>query len=223
MAAKHTSDSTPTPRTRRHRASGAARRDALLGATVEVVAAQGMAGVTHRSVTEQAGVPLATISYFFESIGDLAEEALRVFAAERVTALSALNETLATHELDFDRMAALFAASAASNRTQSMAMFEAFLDAGRRVEHRSTVAAALAALRQVATTALATAGASEPEKAAESYAALVDGFALHALTRENQEVDRAGLHRAIRAMYLGELVEAGRIEEAVRLSAAGPE
>ncbi|WP_069162415.1 TetR/AcrR family transcriptional regulator [Nocardia altamirensis] len=210
------------PRARRHRASSTARRDALLAATVEVVAERGMAGVTHRAVTEQAGVPLATISYFFESIDELAAEALRVFTAERVRVMSSLNTVLATQQLDFAGMAALFAGAAAANRTQSMAIFEAYLQAGRHPEHRAMVADALAALRQVATTALTAVGATDPEGAAESYAALVDGYAMHALTRENLEVDRVGLQRAIRALFLGELVEAGRIEEAAQLSGAYP-
>ncbi|WP_433662290.1 TetR/AcrR family transcriptional regulator [Nocardia sp. CA-128927] len=224
MAANHPSDpnQATAPKARKHRASGTARRDALLAATVEVVADRGMAGVTHRTVTEQAGVPLATISYFFESIDDLAAEALRVFTAERVKVMSSLSDVLSGQPLDLPELASLVANSAAANRTQSMAIFEAFLHAGRRPDQRAMVAAALAALRQVATTALTAAGASDPEGAAESYAALVDGFAMHALTHETQQVDRVGLHRAIRALFLGELVEAGRLEEAAQLAAAQP-
>ena len=44
---------TPRPRSQ-------PRRDALLDAAVEVVGKHGLAGTTHRSVTEAAGVPLAT-------------------------------------------------------------------------------------------------------------------------------------------------------------------
>src|SRR5262245_47489108 len=59
------------------------RRDALLDAAVEVVGEQGMAGTTHRSVTEAAGVPLATASYYFSSIGELVAEALTRFVHAR--------------------------------------------------------------------------------------------------------------------------------------------
>ncbi|WP_107655935.1 TetR/AcrR family transcriptional regulator [Nocardia suismassiliense] len=206
------------PRARKHRAAGAARRDALLRATVEVAAERGMAGVTHRTVTEHAGVPLATISYFFESIDALATEALRVFTAERVQALTSLNDALAAQQYEFEDMASLFADATATDRTQSMAIFEAFLHAGRNPAQRKAVGEALAALQRVAATALRAAGASDPEGAAESFVALVDGFAMHALAEETQQVDRVGLRRAARALFLGELVAAGRIEDAVRLS-----
>ncbi|MFB8281307.1 TetR/AcrR family transcriptional regulator [Nocardia colli] len=209
----------PTARTRRHRAAGTARRDALVQATVAVVAEQGMAGVTHRAVTERAGVPLATISYFFESIDALAEEALRVFIAERVRVLTALSDALATTDHDIADLATLFADAAAADRTQSMAMIEAVLHAGRHPAHRTAVAAALDALRQVAVTTLRAAGANDPEATAESFVALIDGFALHALAAETQQVDRIALRRAIQALFLGELVAAGRIEDAIHLAA----
>ncbi|MFI9408131.1 hypothetical protein [Nocardia sp. NPDC052316] len=101
-------------------------------------------------------------------------------------------------------------------------MLEDFLHAGRHPEQRDAVAEALAALQRVAASALGAAGASDPQGAAESFVALVDGFALHALAEHTKQVDRAGLRRAARTMFLGELVEAGRVEEAVRLSAAEP-
>ncbi|MFK0249563.1 TetR/AcrR family transcriptional regulator [Amycolatopsis azurea] len=60
------------------------RRDALLKATVEIVAEAGVAGATHRAVTERAGLPLSTVSYYFPSIGALVAEALQEFARQRV-------------------------------------------------------------------------------------------------------------------------------------------
>src|SRR4051794_18825331 len=70
------------------------RREALLKAAVEVVGTQGLAGTTHRSVTEAAGVPLATASYYFSSIGELVAEALREFVQRRAAemAVPALGE-----------------------------------------------------------------------------------------------------------------------------------
>ncbi|MFI6166286.1 TetR/AcrR family transcriptional regulator [Nocardia sp. NPDC051052] len=209
----------PAAHARRHRAAGVARRDALVRATVEVVAEQGMAGVTHRAVTERAEVPLATISYFFESIDALAAEALRVFIAERVRVLTALNDALTAADHDITDMPTLFADAVAADRTQTMAMIEAMLHAGRHPAQRGAVAEALAALRRVAVTALGAAGASDPEGAAESFVALIDGFALHALAAETQQVDRKALCRAIQSLFLGELIGAGRIEDAVRLAA----
>src|SRR5262249_13965204 len=65
------------------------RRDALLAAAVEVVGTEGLAGTTHRAVTEAAGVPLATASYYFSSIGELVAEALREFVQRRAAEMMA--------------------------------------------------------------------------------------------------------------------------------------
>lgn len=63
------------------------RREALLRAAIEVVGERGLAGVTHRAVTERAGVPLTSASYYFGSIDELVFEALRGFAEQRTQRL----------------------------------------------------------------------------------------------------------------------------------------
>ena len=70
-----------------HRASGQARRAALLEAAVEVIAEQGVAGATHRAVAARAGMPTSTTSYFFSSLDELmAQIASDILCAERVFA-----------------------------------------------------------------------------------------------------------------------------------------
>ena len=50
---------------------GEARRDAILRATLEVIAAHGTDGVTHRAVAARAGVPLSATTYWVSSRDDL--------------------------------------------------------------------------------------------------------------------------------------------------------
>jgi TetR/AcrR family transcriptional regulator, regulator of biofilm formation and stress response len=69
---------TPRPR-------GAARREALLEAVLRIVADVGADAVTHRRVAEEAGLPLASTTYWFDSKEHLLTEALE-WAAERDTA-----------------------------------------------------------------------------------------------------------------------------------------
>ena len=64
-------------------AKGNRRRQALLRAAVDVIAEKGYAGVTHRAVADQAGVPVASTSYFFSSIHELTREAAAQYQAER--------------------------------------------------------------------------------------------------------------------------------------------
>ncbi|MFD1052014.1 TetR/AcrR family transcriptional regulator, partial [Kibdelosporangium lantanae] len=72
------------------------RRDALLAATVRVVGERGVGGTTHRAVTEEAGVPLATASYYFSSIGELIAQALTAFVKERAEEVALRDENVST-------------------------------------------------------------------------------------------------------------------------------
>ncbi len=71
----------PAPRNP-SRPRGAARREALLVATLRLVGEVGADVITHRRVAEAAGLPLASTTYWFESKEHLLTAALQ-FAAER--------------------------------------------------------------------------------------------------------------------------------------------
>jgi DNA-binding transcriptional regulator YbjK len=206
---------------RRHRPSAQARREALLQAAVEVAAERGVAGTTHRAVTERAGLPLATASYFFASIDALVAEALRTFVADEAARLEAIAEQL---DRDGDRpddlAAALSEASMPSGPLPwALAQFEAYLQAARDGAMRPPVADALAAYEHVAELALTAAGASADAAAgaAPAFNALADGFALHRLARP-QAGDVASLQRALRLLFLGLLVEQGELDRAAALA-----
>jgi DNA-binding transcriptional regulator YbjK len=205
---------------RAHQARAQARRNALLRATVEVAAQRGVAGVTHRAVTERAGVPLATVSYFFESIADLAAEAIRTYTAADVAMLSALAGELAQLERSPDEIAAAFALAVAPRWPDTMAMFEAYLSAARSSDVRDAVAEALSTVRHVAAVAARAAGAPDPDAIANALVALAHGFALHQLAVPGS-VDADDVRRAARTMLLGHLVETGHARLATRLARSG--
>lgn len=56
------------------------RRDRLVDATVAVIAARGVAGLTHRAVADAAGVPLGSTTYHLGSRDELLGAALRAAA-----------------------------------------------------------------------------------------------------------------------------------------------
>ena len=60
---------------------GAARRRALLEATVRVIGRGGIAAVDHRAVAAEAGVPLGSTTSSFESKGDMDAQALQHVAS----------------------------------------------------------------------------------------------------------------------------------------------
>lgn len=52
------------------------RRDRIVSAVLDLVAEHGMAGVSHRSVAQAAGVPLGSTTYYFDSLDELLAGAL---------------------------------------------------------------------------------------------------------------------------------------------------
>jgi len=210
---------------RRHRPPAQARRDALLRAAVEVAAERGTAGTTHRAVTERAGLPLATVSYFFASIDELVAEALRTHVAAEAARLEALADRFGSDERSLQEMAGAFSQAAMPDGPLpwALAQFEAYLQAARDDPLRAPVADALAVYEQVAEAALVAAGApaAAADDAARAFSALADGFALHHLARPRAD-DVDALSRALRLLFLGLLVEDGQMASAAALAAAGP-
>lgn len=205
---------------REHRQRSLERRDALVRAAVEVAAEQGTAGVTHRAVTERAGLPLASASYFWTSISDLAAEALETSVAAHTEALDSLAAALAGEAHTPDEVGAAVAAATQPRLPETLAQFEAYLSAARTPEMRPAVTASIAAFERVAAAALAAAGLPDPDAAAAAFLALTDGNALHHLARGVTGAEATEpLRVAFRAMYLGFLVQQGRADEAVELAA----
>ncbi|MFT4295711.1 MAG: TetR family transcriptional regulator [Micropruina sp.] len=68
------------------------RRDRIVDAALEVIAAHGVAGTSHRKVAAAAGVPLGSMTYYFAGMDELLHDAFDRFAdrgvarfAERMT------------------------------------------------------------------------------------------------------------------------------------------
>jgi len=204
---------------RQHRARGQARRDALLRAAVEVAAERGAAGITHRAVTQKAGVPLATASYFFTSIDELADEALRTFAAESIAALNGLTTLLAEVNETPNGIAKLVSQAVAPDLRVTLAQMEAYLHSARTPGAlREAVADTIDAFYGVAVAAARAAGSPQPERIARTLVAVIDGLTLHHLAAPRDDW-RLEVESAIRTLFLGHLVELGRADEAERISA----
>lgn len=58
------------------------RRERILQAALDLIAEQGVAGMTYRSVSARADVPLGSMTYHFESRDLLLEAAFRSFVAD---------------------------------------------------------------------------------------------------------------------------------------------
>ncbi|MEU9329958.1 TetR family transcriptional regulator [Streptomyces canus] len=58
------------------------RRDRIKQATLELIAADGVHTVTHRKVADRAGVPLGSVTYYFDTLDTLLVEAFTVLRDE---------------------------------------------------------------------------------------------------------------------------------------------
>ena len=78
-------------------------REAIVTATVRIVAREGVAAVTHRRVAAEAEVALSSTTWHFATKADILEAALRWTAAREVEGIGAIADRLT--DTDFDASA----------------------------------------------------------------------------------------------------------------------
>lgn len=185
------------------------RRELLLRAAVELLADGGPRAVTHRAVAARAGVPQASTTYYFESIQQLTDEALRLHLSERKSELQAMIASASGKGQTTEEIARLLSAMLITrSREIAIAQFEVYMQAGRNPELRPHVVETLAAFEHVAASVLAFLGARDPERAAPVFVALIDGFLLHRVARPEQErQDAEGLFEAMRALFIAYVMD----------------
>jgi TetR/AcrR family transcriptional regulator, regulator of biofilm formation and stress response len=125
---------------------------------------------------EEAGVPLASTTYYFDSLDDLLDGALQLFVDEEAGRLTALVERLEGHELPPVEIARLFQAELEPD----VAQFELYAEAARRPHLREVARRSIELYATVAATALRAAGLGEPAINPRAFVALFDGYGLHA-------------------------------------------
>jgi TetR/AcrR family transcriptional regulator, regulator of biofilm formation and stress response len=186
-----------------------ARREALLRAAVGLLAEGGVRAVTHRAVADRARVPLAATTYYFASIQQLTEEALRLHVTERVGELQGLAESAATGSRTAEQVAGRFVeALLARDRDATIAQFEVYLEAARNPALRQCVAEALDAFERLAHGALSALGARRPAEAAAAFVAVINGFALNGLARpRSPEADGAALLDTLRSLFIIQIMD----------------
>ncbi|WP_022917093.1 TetR/AcrR family transcriptional regulator [Ruania albidiflava] len=121
------------------------RRRALADAAIELLAAEGSHGLTHRAVERAAGVPAGTASNYFPS-----RQELFVAAAERAVALHEQQMQRIDDELDTsaddDPLVALVTASLVDAVTTSRRRYLALFELQSEATRQPALAVALAAL-----------------------------------------------------------------------------
>ncbi|WP_030186166.1 TetR/AcrR family transcriptional regulator [Streptomyces sp. NRRL S-813] len=83
---------------RRARRHDPQRRRRILDAALEVLVADGVAGITHRKVASRADVPLGSVTYHFESLAELRTQAFIWYVEQRTAEYEALFTQVETRE-----------------------------------------------------------------------------------------------------------------------------
>jgi DNA-binding transcriptional regulator YbjK len=163
------------------RPRGAARREALLDAVLQVVADEGVDAVTHRRVADVAGLPLASTTYWFESKEHLLTAALERAAERDIERLEAFIREALEHPsdpLDLVVGAILDPAehSGPTSRSLLLATYALLLEAARRPELRDATMRWTEAYWDALPPLLAAAGSRDPRSHAELILAAADGL-----------------------------------------------
>ena len=187
-----------------HRASGRARRAALLEAAVEVIAEQGVAGATHRSIAARAGMSTSTTSYFFASLDDLVAAALQVVGDRIVARVDAVTAQVTEADLgpreSIDRFVD---AVLAEPERDTVTQFEIYLECARRPQLQATAHQIMASIERGAEASLRALGIADAEARAPMVVALLDGLALHRHARPRGSSDRRVVTEALYALHRG--------------------
>ena len=199
--------STPTRRGR-----GIKRRTQILEAALRLLAQDGASVITHRAVAQEARVPIAATTYYFNSKEHLIAEAFRLHAeneAHRVADATKAIDTELTKEQLADQLAEFLSYGLHHARTTLIAEFELLLQAARHPELEGysrifydTIAA------QVERT-LANIGSRSPESDTRIIMAALAGLEVDNLSTPTTALDPAEL-RELMHRLLDALIPNGR-------------
>ncbi|MGW6538493.1 TetR/AcrR family transcriptional regulator [Streptomyces sp. NPDC055051] len=125
------------------------RRERILAATLDHIAAEGVAGVSHRKIAARAGVPLGSMTYHFTGIDDLLREAFTRFADHIVTVFDEHLGGVDDREQAREALTGLVHALSEGPRRDLVLTQELYTLAARRPEYRALTQAWMARSRHL--------------------------------------------------------------------------
>jgi DNA-binding transcriptional regulator YbjK len=171
----------------------AGRREQILEAALRVIGRSGREAITHRAVAEEAGVPLGSTTYYFDSRDDLLGQALEHVArteAERHVRLGVEFRTAETPRQLADMLLEQLIFEI-KDRDAYVAEYELWLVASRRPDLREPATAWCDAVQLAVAGAMERLGSSDPAADASLIVAAVDGLGERLLAREDDPAEAA--------------------------------
>lgn len=165
-------------------------REALLRATVKVVARGGLRALTYRAVAEEAGVAHALVRFHFGS-----RDALIVAATEYSLPEAIRVGGLESTSTDVDDYASGLHGVIVDEADLTAFQYEVILEARRRPELRPVVRELYEAFWKTATEDLRHRGVAADEAMGVLVFAALDGLVFQSVSMDEPDLSKAALHR----------------------------
>lgn len=185
--------------------AAADKRQAVLEATLRVLARQGPRGITHRAVAKEAGTSLRATTYYFDSREHLLTEALRHYAETAVARFDGLAFELPSSPGDaLDGAALLLAQTVLSDlvddRAGLVAEYELVLEIGRNPTLEPAYRAWQAKLEEMLQGYARLFDSKDPVGDSRLVLAALRGLELEALARPSRVPELEDLQRVFRRL-----------------------
>ncbi|XXT17214.1 TetR family transcriptional regulator C-terminal domain-containing protein [Sorangium sp. So ce429] len=162
----------PAPPARRARRHDPGRRDRLVATALDVIAEQGLAGASHRSIAQAADVPLGSTTYHFASIDELLAAAFTRHAEAVAACFEARMRAAPDREAAVESLVEHLTADLLGSPRDLVLSVELYVAAARRPALRAVTQAWMLRSRRALETHF------DPVTARE-LDALVEGLVLH--------------------------------------------
>jgi TetR/AcrR family transcriptional regulator, regulator of biofilm formation and stress response len=124
------------------------RRDRIIDAALDSIAADGVAGTSHRKVALLADVPLGSMTYHFASMDELLMEAFTRFAGRISDAFEARLDAATDRHEALDAIVSLIHEDLQRSRAEHVVTYELYTLAARNPDFRSITQAWMRASRR---------------------------------------------------------------------------
>ena len=181
-------------------------RDAIVAATVRIVAREGVSALTHRRVAAEAGVALSSTTWHFADKTDILIAALRWTAHREVARIAAIADRLGSDDFDStawaEELADWLVEQVSGERDVAVALYRLQIELLGRPEAREVHEEWGRGLRALGERVLENSGTITPDLDTRLVVAALDGLRLSVLSAGDTDTAwlRPAVQRQLRAL-----------------------